>query len=488
MDATRTRLLPLAAAFAAALTGADSARAQIPDGHAVIGTSTQPGGSYLPGTPGLFVVPTTGGPAVPITGLPPVLTTDGLGAYGQGAQSVSIRSADGAVIVGTGSGWLSPSMGQVELIVLQLDVTATAVVGTQRIVLGAAGANNNGAAWNVVLPNGEILVFAADGNGAPLAGPMAGSGLARVNTTTGIITPLPTPSAGPAVPADVGGLAVDPTGQFLYYGLSTYPFTGGSTSTLYRHDLTAGTTCPTPIATWPGETAYGVQCDDDDTVYVSSTDPVTAKHFMHTVRPNGCGKATVTSVTSATSTGLFAWGFDLDRASGQFVAASAPLAQNALFLINDTGIATPLAAAPPTGWGTLASHGVAVNNAIESYGKRSDAANHYWFENFPNPGDQPTATGGNPGFSLTMKAAPGVPQASALWLSTGRSSINLLGIEILLAPPIITFPMPAGLPSVTIPMPIPNSPALSGLAFTAQSIHLDQGGLAASRGLQVTLQ
>ncbi len=191
---------------------------------------------------------------------------------------------------------------------------------------------------------------------------------------------------------------------------------------------------------------------------------------------------------------IAAGGLAIDRASDRFVVSTPGWAPgflatyfNSLSLVDPaTGVATMIASPPPGGWGVMA--GVAVNNAIESYGAPSDGQNHHWFENFPNPGGLPTV--GNQAFSLTWRSAPGAPTLSTFVLSTGRGSTQLFGAEILVDLNnsfLVTLP---GATSTTIPLPIPNDPSLIGSVFTAQTVHFEGGpfALKASRGLTLTIR
>lgn len=213
---------------------------------------------------------------------------------------------------------------------------------------------------------------------------------------------------------------------------------------------------------------------------------------MHTVRPDGCNPAVVTSVPSSLA---FAAGLALDRASGRVVVTAGtnptwpPGPQlNALSVIDrGTGAVTVLATAPVGGFGIVGQLGVAVNDALGSYGRCSDGQSHFWFENFPNPGGQPMV--GNGGFSLTLRVDASVPLASVLALSAGQGSTPFLGIELLIdLGTLVMVTVPPGL-SVPVPMPIPNDPALRDVVLTVQSVHVEASlGFAASRGLQMVIR
>lgn len=488
MTANRTCSAPLAALLTVvpALTGLASA--QVPDGTAVIGTSTQPGSSYVAGNPGLFLAPLGGGPLTTVTGLPPELTTDGFGGFGQGAYCVSHRSSDGAIIVSMIGGPLAlPSAGANNLWIFQINSSA-AVIQTQQIYLGTA--NVVGRAWHCLLPDDRILVAAFDGAAPFNNGPMAGRVLGVVDTSgaSPALTTLPDP-VSTSTAGYVGGMAIAPAGDAMYFASSITQYLSPSDAYVHRYDLTTGQTCL--IATLYGESAFGIACDDDGTIHVSATNPTSGTHSIYSVVPDGCNPATVTAVQSSNL--LLAWGLDLDRASGRFAAGSNPAPFpgpqfNALSLIDPvTGATTVIASAPAGGWGTLGTQGFAVNNAIESYGASSDGSNRHWFANFPNPGGQPTV--GNLGFSLTLRSEPSAAALSLMALSFGRGSTPFSGIDILLdLNTIVAWSVPSA-QTVTCPLAIPNMPALSGQFVTVQSLHLEpDSSLTASRGLMITIQ
>lgn len=211
------------------------------------------------------------------------------------------------------------------------------------------------------------------------------------------------------------------------------------------------------------------------------------------MRPNGCNPAAITS--TASSLAFPAAGLALDRASGRVVVAGGfdptwPQGPqlNALSAIDRaTGAVTVLATAPVGGFGIVGQLGVAVNDGLGSYGRRSDGQAHAWFENFPNPGGEPLV--GNGGFSLTLRVDANVPLASVLALSAGQGSTAFAGVEILIdLGTLVTVMVPPGL-SVRVPMPIPSDVALRGVVLTAQSVHVEtSSGFAASRGLQMVIR
>ena len=471
----------LAALLAMTSTFCGPTQAQVPEGSAVFATSFS---RAVPGTPGLFLVPLAGGALTRVTGLPPELSFAGPGTFPQGAFSVSYREADGAIIVTTVASAAGPTLGDVHLFALFLNGTTVDPLRTRSIVLG--NTTTQGFVINSVLPDGRILVRAASA-GLFSSGPMANRELAIVDTSPSTPSVTVLPNTGTV--GSWGGLACDPTGRLVYFPLTSgFP---SPTVTLQRLDLVTQQICP--IATWTSQVANGIVCDDDGTLYVSAHDPNAIAHHVHTVRPDGCNPAAVTS--TASSLALPAAGLALDRASGRFVVAGGnnptwPQGPqlNALSVIDrGTGAVTVLATAPVGGFGIVGQLGVAVNNALGSYGRRSDGQSHFWFENVPNPGGQPLV--GNGGFSFTLRAHANVPLASVLALSAGQGSTAFAGVEILIdLGTLVTVMVPPGL-SVRVPMPIPSDVALRDAVLTAQSVHVEASlGFAASRGLQLVIQ
>ncbi|HEX5054828.1 MAG TPA: hypothetical protein VFZ65_23830 [Planctomycetota bacterium] len=461
------------------------AAGQVPEGAAVVGTYNDG-----VGVPGLFFVTLPAGQVTPVTGLPPELQFTN-GANQSGAWSLSRRARDGAVIVGT-TDFTGANASDVYLFVLHLIGNAVDPTRTQQILLG--GGTGLKVAWHVALPADRLLVVAANLQQPLATGPMAGHFLAIVDLSPSLpaptVTPLPYPN--PPVPAGyLGGIALDPTAAFGYFTISDHYHSAPANASLFRYELANGQVCP--VATWPGESAFGVACDDDGTVYVSSSDATTGAHRIHAVRNAGCAGATVTPTTSSQT--FPCWGMALDRADGLFVAMSGtsnnPMftgPQNSVSLIDPaSGFLLTTVPPPAAGWGKLGQQAVVVNNAIESYGGATDGQSHYWFDNFPNPGGLPLV--GANGFFLTMAADPSPALFSLLLLSLGSGSTAALGVEILVDPAtVVPLSVPAGI-SVPVALPIPPDPALVDFAFFAQGLHLEaNGGFAGSRGWMLTVQ
>lgn len=455
------------ALFAAAAT------AQVPEATAVVGTFSGPSSS---GTCGLFLVPLDGSPMMPITNLPPALQQPGGIVGQQGVYSVALRPSDGAILVGTVSWATGTFAGAIDLYVLHL--SGTAVVATQHVPLAVT--TGQGGAIVEMLPDERLLVGIATSLGSSakivdLSGPVP------------IITPIPMPAG--AVPTSMGGgVAIDPSGQFAWYavtsGMTQTPPT--PVATVYRWKLATGQDCP--IAQWTGQVIKGIACDDDGSVYVSMSDPNAITHSMSVIHTQGC--TAVTPLTTPSALPLPPADLDLDRSTGKFVVATPFFApgfsyRNSVALVDNAGTTSILAAPPPAGWGVVNS--IAVNNRLDSYGWPSNGMNHYWFETFPNPAGEPLL--GNAGFSLTMHSDPGVAALSLLGLSLGRATIPFLGIEVLLDPGSVVLSSVSVAPTASYPLPIPNNPALVGFEVFAQGLHLESNlQAAASRGLKITIE
>ncbi len=481
MNTIRHHLLPLAFAGAATVACAAVATAQVPQNTAVFGTYSGP---ISTGTSGLFLLPMNGGAATTVGNLP-IELQQATGPYQRGVGGVDLRSEDGGIVCGTIAAGNGPGMGGIHLFVLYLNGTTIDTAQTRKIYLGST--NTVGGSLVRVLPDGRILVLASDGGGALTTGPMANhlAAIVDISQPVATLTMLPNP-AGSGVG---GGFAVDPAGQFAYYLLSANPGSPTGLASLYRWELSTGSACT--IASWIGHVAKGVSCGDDGTVYVATNNVVSITHEMHTVQPDGCASATVTSMPS--SLPLPANSVHLD-ATGSFLIATAgwapgfPNHRNSVASVDPaTGAVTMLASPSAPGWGLMSD--IAVRRPMVSYGPSSDGQNRYVFDSFPNPGGQPTI--GNSSFSLTMRAAPNGALASVLGLSLGRGSLSALGCELLLDLNTIVATVTvgvAGATTATYSMPIPNNPNLVGFEFTAQSLHLESTGFATSRGLQVTIQ
>jgi hypothetical protein len=142
------------------------------------------------------------------------------------------------------------------------------------------------------------------------------------------------------------------------------------------------------------------------------------------------------------------------------------------------GTTVPIANPPATSWGVIT--GIDVLDSLTTYGDDSPGANTYMWAHAPSPGGIPTI--GSTSFGLTVEASPGLPAASALWLSLARSTVSVLGVTVLvdLGPGFLaSVPIPA---TATATLPLAITPALAGLTFYAQTVHLENGGVLATSG------
>lgn len=476
----RRRAAPLAFLFATLSTFAQPAFAQVPAGSAVVGTYVTLGAPNA--TSGLHLVDLTSGAVTSITGLPPALQVPG-GVLG-GVGTLALRSGDGGIVVGTTS--------QTTLEVFVLYLNGNAVDASRTVQIPLCTLTSQGGVYVKPLPDDRIFIVVSDGANPPNNGPMAGHvyGIIDLSGPTPTVTPIPNPPLMPVNGDYGGGIAADPTGRYIYFPVTRNIPSPNRVLELHRIDLTNSTSCV--LTSWPGQFAGGAAVDNDGSVYLSATDLSTNphQHFVHKVQVSGCGAATVTSVQSTTA--IAANVIELDRATGNFIADSgyAPGSTTpvgGIYSIDPAGLAILRASFLPNSKGYIARQGIAVCNAIDSYGAPSDGLSRYWFENFPNPGGQ--AAIGNLSFSLTLRSDPTVPTLSLLAVSRDRASIQVAGIEVLVDPSTaITFALPLT-NTQTFAMPIPANPALQGQLLTAQSIHLEStGAFAASAGLAITIQ
>ncbi|MEM7201600.1 MAG: hypothetical protein AAF628_15125 [Planctomycetota bacterium] len=483
MNATLGNFLLVGALGVSALT------AQVPVGSAVVGTIHDSSNPASTGAPGLFVIDLADGATRPITNLPPGLTAPET-EFLNGINSVSLRSSDGAIVVG------AVTRGVVNVYVFYLAGLAVDASRTKVIPVGTTGATGQGAVFATVLPDDRLYVIGLEADTATgyfTSGALTGTRHATIDlaTTPPTLAPLP-PFNVPPGEAAGGGFVIDPSGRVAYSVVSSSFHEGPCVSQIWQLDLTTRQNCL--LATMIDECAIGTAIDDDGTLYVSATRGVLRgqpEHLMHEFRPSGCGAAPRTSVVSDTQ--ILASGLGLDRERGVFVggAASLPGATgslgNSLVRIAADGAVRELSPGPAGGWALVSPLGVAVRNAFASYGPTTDGDNRYWFDTFPNPGGDPFV--GDPDFSLTSRSAPGTALASALFLAAGRFSAPILGIELLVDPTILVTVPIAPQAAATIPLPVPNDPALMGGTFTAQTVHAEAGGaFAASRGLAVTIR
>ncbi len=261
MNPTRV-LTILASLLTATSTLCPPARAQVPEGSAVLATLYS---RAVAGTPGLFLVPLAGGPMTRVTGLPAELQFTGPASFPHGAYSVSYRASDGAIIVTTAASATGPTQGDIHLFVLFLNGTTVDPLRTRSLVLGRTTAR--GFVINSLLPDGRILVHAGSA-GLFSSGPMANRELAIVDTST--TTPSLTLLPNTQMVGAWGGLACEPTGRAVYFPLTTgFP---SPTVTLNRLDLSTYQICP--IASFAGQVVNGIVCDDDGTLHLSGHDPI----------------------------------------------------------------------------------------------------------------------------------------------------------------------------------------------------------------------
>jgi hypothetical protein len=438
----------------------------------------------IPGNGGLFMIHPTTGARVAITGLPPSIT--GAGASGpRGACSVLIAPGGGALIVGDNA----PTGSEVSLHIITL--AGTAAAGITTYPLGTAGGTLpvGQVAQMALLPSGDILVAVTN---LTSPGPLAG-------TTLGIVRPsLPPGAPGSVLPVPLtvsltgfmNALAVDPvnpTAPVAYFGMFQSP--SGSQSTIFRITLPAVGPPPAPVTpAWvstlggAGNTVGLTNLSWDagaGRLWVSAfnappnlnrVDPATGG-FVQV--PAGLGQLNAVAHEDVTGSAI--------------VASALPsTSPYSVFRVNSAGASTLLAPAPAGGWGQLS--GIAVNPVLVNYGVGTPGNATFNWSVQPNPGGLPAI--GNAGFTLTITSA-GIPAPGFFALSLGPAAMigyggwgGTLLVNPLLLP---VLPLPH---SGTIPLGLPNDPALIGVTGYIQSFHSDPGapqGVAATDGLQVTV-
>lgn len=471
---------------------------QVPPGSALIGTYVDAG--VPAAVSGLHLVDLSTGGVTPVTGLPGHIQAPG--GVLRGVATLALRRSDGGILVGNTAQatttYIDPfpfccpyyitDPGYLGVNLLYLNGTAVDHSRTRYVGLGTTA--TSGGVFVAALPDDRIFVAVSDTGGALNNGPLAGHpyGIIDFSGPTPIVTPIANPALMPVAGNYGGGIAVDPTGRYVYFPVTVNIPSPNRNLQLHRIDLTTSQSCV--LTNWPGQFASGIAVDDDGSVYLSATDLAATTHYVHKVQVNGCGVATVSSTQS--STAIAANGLALDRATGNFIADSGfapgfPTPIGGIYAIAANGAATWLTTFTGSAQGKIARQGIAVGNAIDGYGAPSDGLSHHWFENFPNPGGKPTL--GNLGFSLTLRSDPLVPTLSLLAISTGRGSLSIAGIDVLVDPgTAFTTGLPAAA-TQAFAVPIPANAALHGALLTAQSIHLEAtGSLAASAGIAVTIQ
>jgi len=274
--------------------------------------------------------------------------------------------------------------------------------------------------------------------------------------TPGTVVPIP---ITPDPPGTINAMALDRNGT-CYFG----KFLGGATtSNIWRVPVPAGGT-PTLVATLSGP-ILALAFDSNDTLWAGSGGT------LYTIDTT-TGVATPVPTPGLNSVN----GIAEEPETGALVLVPGGPPFDCFRLAGGT---MTLLSMLPGGFST----GVALNPTLWIYGPASPGANVYAWQTAPNPGGLPTV--GNATFTMTLRSDPGNAPGWA-FLSLDRAQIPILGVTVLLDPTTLVpwLPLPAQ-NLVTLPLPLPGNPALSGVHVFAQTIHLEPSGLAASSGVRI---
>jgi hypothetical protein len=440
------------------LLGAN-APAQVPDGWYAVsffGLGTEPP------TNGVFLFhPRTPGPAVRITGLDPDLTGD-LGPWARvrpvasiGGSSLLVRPSDGALVVGE----RTPQMGDtIDLHIVQL--SGTHAVSTVKVPLGISGGGGEVTQADF-LPNEDVLV----GVSVITSGPLANQLLGIVSRDGSTVTAVPVTLVNPPAGNIINATAASRDGTEAYLGL----YVSGVQGEVLAVPLPQGGTAR-HIATIPA----GIS-----NLAVEPSGRLIATGLGGPPNLFAVDPANGNVVAIPTSVGTFnAVAVETVTSNFAIVTANAGSPRRSVFWMEPSGdahlLCDPVFQTPS---------GIDVRHDPRVYGAGSPRDNAYDWALTPNPGGLPTL--GNAGFSVTLTSAPGTAPGAVV-VSLAAASFPLLGVQVLVDPARVLQVLPiAGSPSLTIPYPVPDEPALSGTRLHFQSFHQEPGGLAASPGLLV---
>lgn len=441
---------------------ATAARAQIPDGHLV--WSSQQGTA---GQNGIFYShprdPLT--PIGVIGNLPPSLAYSPAGA--RGCASVIYRRSDGALIAGE----RAPNGTSVDLHVLHL--LGDDVVWAQSFSVGTGIAFGE-IAQAALLPDGRIAV-AASGLSSTSAVAQAFTtsyqwqGIGIVDTVGGGVTPVVVTNLA-TVPGVLNGLALGPDGATLWFCNWVSNGSGG----LWSVPLAGGVA--TQAAALPGGPS-SLCVDNDGALVVPVLVPgATANVYRYepasqvlTAIPTTAGPLNCLAVETVTGN----W-FAATRETGT--------PPRSLYWMTPAGTQTLLAS---PNMATI--NGLDVNPDPEAIAAGTPGVAAYDWQLAPNPGGLPLL---GSSFGLTVRSSTPATGLAALVIGTDRyaTPLPLLGAQVhvdLATAAAFVFWFAD---QQTFPIPIPNTLALRGSRFFAQTLH-DEGtpSLAASPLLEMTI-
>lgn len=450
--------LPLLAPVSAGLQSYDG-WILVSTGHTTeIPTASNP----FQGPGGLWLVhPTIPGLPVQVTGLGPDLA----GMELQSGPNCVLHLPDDRVLAGEwGLGVL------IDLHVLTL--TGAHVSADVKIPCGTSWVGGGGINQVALLPDGSILMAVQD----IVSGPLADAHLARADLEAGTVAPI-TVSGLPAL-FGMNALAVDPSGTTAYLGTNDAADQGAVYSVLVEE--LDGSPSAVHVADLPAMVG-NLAADNDGQVLA------------------GCFFSDVVKVDPATGTvtslGLPPQAFNalaVARVIGLYVVAQhddeSAVPPESWIVYADAGgsMSAPLVIPPPGGWGLMT--GLDVNHDPETFGPSSPGANTYEWSLAPNSGGLPIA--GSLGFGLDLVSSPG-SAAGLLLVSKAAlaSPVDFLGALLLVDPGqvVLSQAVPAVFGEQFLGLPIPPQPSLVGISLFVQAGFLEPGGVAASRGVKLTI-
>jgi hypothetical protein len=449
---------PLLFVSAAVLLGVATLPAQVPQGHYVFGTfgTAMPKGVYI-------AHPRTPGQPTAVTGLAGDLIATG-------SSCILYRPNDGAVLVGE----RSQVNSSVDVHVIEL--MGTAVLRDASFSVGTGGPCCGEIPQMGLLPDGRIVVAATDLSAGPLANYKTTSygiqGVGIVDTTTGLVTPIPI-SNGATIVDVFNGLAVAPDFQSVFLGT----YVSATQGDIWQVPIPGGGTAKL-VASVPAGLS-NLTFDNDGQLWVGTLD---ANQGLFRVDLS-TGKAIAVKQNIGALNGLAN-----ESVTGNLVVVTATggTPARSLFWMERDGT-DHLLAIP----GLATPSGVAVHGNPSRFGSRTATSQVYDWQLAPNPGGLPEP--GNANFSLTVTSTGGSvpPLVSVFAICLGRmqTPFPLQGADIWVdLNQIIAQGYLAPAFSQELKLPIPKDPALTGIELFVQTVHQDLGfALGATPGLRLTV-
>jgi len=452
-------------------------RAQLPEGWAVtsnFASHDAPSFGWLPhpGDGGLSMFhPTQPSTRCAITGLAQDLTGTAQ-PVDMGASAVAVRASDGALVVGEHV----PPNGDLDVHVITL--VGAAVAGDIKYYLGAAGPAGAQVAQLALLPNEDVLV----GVSGVVAGPMANRWLGVLDTSTGIVTPVPlTPPAG-----GLNAMTADDAGTTAYFAAITNAVGPGAfASQIWSVPIASGGAPTLLLSTNDAvlNLAYRAPGDagGNPELVVASLGDAGLPNLLRLDLVGGGAAPIVTGLTEGFN------GVDFDPLTGDLLAARDDpyTGTGEVYRVRFDGSSTLLWSSAIDGAFGEPS-GLAIRPPATRYGIDTPGASTYGWAIAPNPGGLPLL--GNAAFTLTVTQSPGT-SPGFVFTSLAPASFVAFGVLVL-----IDLGQQVGsavaAPPNTVPLPIPAMASLAGLDLYLQGVFADPlttPNYAASDGLRLTL-